>query len=106
MGSNAAAFFFIDDAIDAILLLFNSDHRGPVNIGSDHPITIYDLARLAIDAVGLSTSAVEFRFDALKPTGVGSRNSDNALVKSILGWSPQVTLKEGVVLTTKWIREE
>jgi nucleoside-diphosphate-sugar epimerase/glycosyltransferase involved in cell wall biosynthesis len=105
-GRQRRSFLFIDDAINAILLLVNSDHRDPVNIGSDHPITICDLAHLAIDAVGLSASAVEFRFDASKPTGVGSRNSDNALIKSTLGWSPQVTLEEGVVLTTRWIREE
>src|SRR6266851_732161 len=105
-GIQRRSFLFIDDAIDAILLLLTSDHRNPVNIGSDQPITILELARLAVDAVGLPASAVKFRFDASKPTGVGSRNSDNTLVKSVLGWSPRVTLEQGFVLTTKWIREE
>jgi len=105
-GIQRRSFLFIDDAIDAILLLLNSDHRNPVNIGSDQPITILELARLAVDAVGLPASAVKFRFDASKPTGVGSRNSDNTLVKSVLGWSPRVTLEQGFVLTTKWIQEE
>lgn len=105
-GTQRRSFLFIDDAIDAILRLLKSDHSDAVNIGSNHSITILDLAYLAINAVGLPVSTVDFQFDTSKPTGVGSRNSDNALVKSILGWSPQVTIEQGVALTAKWIQEE
>jgi nucleoside-diphosphate-sugar epimerase/glycosyltransferase involved in cell wall biosynthesis len=105
-GKQRRSFLFIDDAVEAILLLIESDHRDPVNIGSDHAVTILDLAHLAIDAVGLSASAVKFRFDSSKPVGVGSRKSDNTLIKSVLHWSPQVSLEQGVDLTAQWIRKE
>ena len=105
-GMQRRSFLFIDDAIDAILLLLNSTYNNPVNIGSDRSITILDLARLAIKIAGLPESSVKLQFDASKPMGVGSRNSDNTLVTSILGWSPQMTLEQGLVHTSKWIKEE
>jgi nucleoside-diphosphate-sugar epimerase len=105
-GKQRRSFLYIDDAIEAILLLLESGYCEPVNIGSDHAVTILDLAHLSIGAVGLSASAVEFRFDSSKPIGVGSRNSDNALAKSVLHWSPRVTLEQGIDLTAKWIQEE
>ena len=105
-GMQRRSFLFIDDAVDAILLLLYSNNGDAVNIGSDHSVTILDLARLAINAAGLSESAVEFRFDSSKPAGVGSRNSNNTLVKALLDWSPQVTLEQGVDRTARWIKEE
>ena len=105
-GMQRRSFLFIDDAVDAILLLLYSNTGDAVNIGSDRSITILDLARLAIDAAGLPGSAVQFRFDSSKPVGVGSRNSNNTFVRALLDWSPQVTLEQGVVRTTQWIKEE
>ena len=97
------SFLFIDDAVDAIVLLLDSNSGDAVNIGSDRSITILDLARLAVNPAGLPESAVEFRFDSSKPAGVGSRNSNNTLVRALLDWSPQVTLEQGVVRTAQWI---
>jgi len=105
-GMQRRSFLFIDDAVDAIILLLFSNSSNAVNIGSDRSITILDLARLAINAAGLPESAVEFRFDSSKPAGVGSRNSNNTLVRALLDWSPQVTLEQGVVRTAQWIEEE
>jgi nucleoside-diphosphate-sugar epimerase/glycosyltransferase involved in cell wall biosynthesis len=105
-GMQRRSFLFIDDAVDAITLLLDSNSSDAVNIGSDRSITILDLARLAINAAGLPESAVKFRFDSSKPAGVGSRNSNNTLVRALLDWSPQVTLEQGVARTAQWIKEE
>ncbi|KAF8273743.1 glycosyltransferase family 2 protein [Lactarius quietus] len=105
-GMQRRSFLFIDDAVDVILRLLSSNSSDAVNIGSDRSITILDLARLAINAAGLLESDVEFQFDSTKPAGVGSRNSNNTLVRALLHWSPQVTLEQGVVRSAQWIKEE
>ena len=105
-GMQRRSFLFIDDAVDAILRLIDSNSGEAVNIGSDRSITILNLARLAINAAGLPDSAVDFQFDSSKPVGVGSRNSNNTLVRALLDWSPQVTLEQGVIRTAQWIEEE
>lgn len=105
-GNQRRSFLFIDDAVDAILLLLHSNSGDAVNIGSDHSISILDLARLAVNAAGLPESSVKFRFDSSKPAGVGSRNSNNTLIRALLDWTPRVTLEQGVLLTSQWIKEE
>ncbi|KAI0267292.1 glycosyltransferase family 2 protein [Gloeopeniophorella convolvens] len=105
-GTQRRSFLFIDDAVDAILLLLDSSCSDALNIGSDQSITVLDLADLAAKAAGLQESSVDLRFDASRPIGVGSRNSDNTRVKEVLGWSPRVSLEQGVHRTTGWIKEE
>ncbi|KAI0316805.1 NAD-dependent epimerase/dehydratase [Amylostereum chailletii] len=105
-GDQRRSFIYIDDAVDAILLLLESDFEGPVNVGSDQSITILDLARKSLESAGVDPSSVIFQFDLDKPTGVASRNSNNELIFEKLGWSPRVSLTQGMQRTTDWIRQE
>ncbi|EGN99419.1 hypothetical protein SERLA73DRAFT_108917, partial [Serpula lacrymans var. lacrymans S7.3] len=106
-GQQRRSFLFIDDCVDAILLFLNSDCTDPLNIGSDHSVTIKQLAKLAVTCAGISPEAVELQFLAeSRPVGVGSRNSNNELVKAKLGWTPKVSLKEGMELTALWMRAQ
>ncbi|KAJ7915011.1 glycosyltransferase family 2 protein [Mycena leptocephala] len=102
-GSQRRSFIYIDDCVEGLLRLLRSDYAGPVNIGSDHSLSMKELAEVALVAVGLEPSRASFAFDTSKPVGVQARNSDNRLVKDVLGWEPQTSLKDGMQRTVFWI---
>jgi nucleoside-diphosphate-sugar epimerase len=95
-GKQTRSFLYIDDCIDGILKLMDSDYDQPVNIGSDRLINMTDLAKIA---VSFTKKQIDFRYDLTKPQGVRGRNSNNDLVKKVLGWSPKVSLEEGMEQT-------
>lgn len=101
-GLQTRSFLFIEDCIDAVLLLMNSDFKEPINIGSEEIISINDLAKMVI---GISGYSVRIR-NVKGPVGVRGRSSDNTMVKSVLGWTPKFTLKEGMKETYNWINEQ
>ena len=80
-----------------------SDHREPINIGSDEMVTINELADIAMD---LAEKKLEKEYQLDKPQGVRGRNSDNTLIKEILGWAPSISLREGMSKTYPWIAEQ
>jgi len=98
-GKQTRSFLYIDDCIDAVRLLVESDFVGPVNIGSEEMISINDLARLVIS---LSGKEVTIK-NVPGPEGVRGRNSDNALIEAKLGWKPKFTLRQGLTETYQWI---
>ncbi|TBU27690.1 NAD-dependent epimerase/dehydratase [Dichomitus squalens] len=105
-GSQRRSFCFIDDAVEAILRLLESDCSEPVNIGSDQAVSVRQLADIALRAASIDPESVKFDHKLDRPQGVGSRNSDNTFVKETLGWEPQVSLEEGMRRTGEWIREQ
>ena len=107
-GRQRRSFLFISDCVDAILALLGSGYNKPVNIGSERAVTVSDLADIAVRSAGLQPGEVVIRFDnAAKTVGVRARNSNNRLAEKVLsGWSPKVSLEEGMAQTGKWIRGE
>ncbi|KIP05821.1 glycosyltransferase family 2 protein [Phlebiopsis gigantea 11061_1 CR5-6] len=105
-GSQRRSFCYIDDAVEGVLKLLDSDCHVPVNIGSEEAISIDDLARKAAEAVGLDLSRLELQHVVGKPVGVASRNSNNSFVEAELGWKPRIGLQEGLTRTAQWIRDE
>jgi nucleoside-diphosphate-sugar epimerase/glycosyltransferase involved in cell wall biosynthesis len=105
-GSQRRSFLFIDDAVDAILKLVESDVQTPLNIGSDSAVTIRELAEKALRLAGVDQSRVTFSFDPSQPVGVASRNSNNDQVRAMLGWSPCTTLESGMAKTLLWIEHQ
>ncbi|GJE84814.1 NAD-dependent epimerase/dehydratase [Phanerochaete sordida] len=103
-GTQRRSFCYIDDAVEGVVRLLDSEYHDPVNIGSEEAVTIRQLAEMAAHAVGLPQPAFHCRDD--RPVGVASRNSDNTLARSQLDWEPQVALQEGLVRTGQWIEEE
>jgi len=101
-GKQTRSFLYIDECIDGVRKLMNSDFIGPINIGSDEMITINGLAEMVmhIDAKKLKIKHIP------GPLGVRGRNSDNALIKKKLGWAPSQPLKAGVEKTYHWIAEQ
>jgi len=101
-GTQTRSFLYIDECIEAILRLMESDFMGPVNIGSEEMISINDLAKMVIKISGKS-----IKINNVKgPIGVMGRNSDNALIKSKLGWSPSLLLEDGINKTYYWIESQ
>lgn len=101
-GKQSRTFLYIDECIEGILRLMGSEHSEPLNIGSEELITIYDLAKMIINASGktLDIKCIE------GPEGVRGRKSDNTLIQEILSWQPQKPLREGIVKTYRWILEQ
>lgn len=101
-GAQTRSFLYIDDCIDAVRLLMESDFKEPINIGSEEMISINGLAQMAIDISGkkLIINNVE------GPVGVMGRNSNNELIEKVIGWKPKYNLKDGMVKTFTWIAEE
>jgi GDP-D-mannose 3',5'-epimerase len=95
-GKQTRSFLYIDDCIDGIQKLMDSEHGEPINIGSDRLINMTDLAQMAVN---LSGKKIDFTYDLTKPQGVRGRNSDNTLVKQVLNWSPKISLEEGMKRT-------
>jgi nucleoside-diphosphate-sugar epimerase len=101
-GKATRSFLYIDDCIDGILKLMESDYPNPVNIGSDRLISVDNLAKLVIEISGKSIIPTH---DLAKPQGVRGRNADLTLVKQVLGWQPKVSLEEGLKQVYQWAEE-
>jgi len=101
-GQQTRSFLYIDDCIDAVRLLMDSDFKFPINIGSEEMISINRLAEMVI---GISGKDLKIK-NIEGPTGVMGRNSDNKLIEQILNWKPIVELKEGISKLYQWIENE
>lgn len=101
-GKQTRSFLIIDECLEGIRRLMESDFSGPVNIGSDEMISIQNFTKMVIDISGKSLSIKNIE----GPLGVKGRNSDNDLIKEKLGWAPSKPLREGVEKTYKWIEEQ
>lgn len=101
-GDQTRSFLYIDDCIDAVRLLMQSDFKEPINIGSEEMISINDLAKMVIDISGKS---IEIK-NIPGPVGVRGRNSNNDLIRKVLKWEPKFSLRQGMELTYKWVSEQ
>jgi GDP-L-fucose synthase len=95
-------FIYVDDIIDACIFLMDSYNSSEViNIGCGEDISIEELALLIKDTVGFKGEII---FDQSKPDGVVQKLLDNSKIRK-LGWSPKITLEEGVTRTYNWYKE-
>lgn len=102
-GLQTRSFLYIDECLEAVERFMNSDFEGPVNIGSEEMISLNDLAKMVMEISGKKLSIFN------KPVsyqGVRGRRSDNALIRSKLGWAPSRPLREGMAKTYEWIATE
>lgn len=99
-GKQTRSFCYIDDCLEGTYRLMQSDYRQPINIGSDRKVTIDQLTDIV---TGIAGKQLRKLYQYEKPQGVRGRNSDNTLCREVLGWSPQVTLEEGIRGTYQWI---
>ncbi len=101
-GKQTRSFLFIEECLEGMRRLMDSNFQGPVNIGSDEMVTINQLAELAAKIAGKKLTLKHIP----GPLGVRGRNSDNQLIKQQLGWSPNQPLEAGLAKTYHWINEQ
>jgi len=102
-GLQTRSFLYIDECIEGIRRLMNSDCKEPVNIGSDEMVSINELAKMAIEISGKNIGIKNVESKAL---GVRGRNSDNDFIFSQLGWKPNYPLRKGMEKTFEWISNQ
>jgi len=109
-GQQTRSFLYIDECVEAVLRLMNSDFTGPVNIGSEEMLTINQLAEMSIKISGKNIKiknidGEEFlaKYGHKCPLGVKGRNSDNKLYKNKIGWVVKEPLENGLKMTFEWI---
>jgi len=98
-GKQTRSFLYIDECLEGMLKLMQSDFTGPVNIGSEEMISINALSKMIIKISGKNLSIKNIP----GPQGVRGRNSDNRLIKEKLGWEPSMALVEGMTKTYQWV---
>jgi GDP-D-mannose 3', 5'-epimerase len=98
-GLQTRSFLYVDECLEGIRRLVESDFTGPVNIGSEEMITINQLAEFVMDIAGKKLSIRHIN----GPVGVRGRNSDNRRISATLKWRPSRPLREGLEGTYAWI---
>jgi nucleoside-diphosphate-sugar epimerase len=101
-GLQTRSFLYIDEAIEGVRRLMESNYIEPINIGSDHIISMNDLTKLVIELAGKRAGIKNIP----GPQGVRGRTSDNTLIKEKLGWAPSQPLSDGLKKTYKWIQSQ
>lgn len=99
-GKQTRSFMYIDDCVQGIYRITHSDYSRPLNLGNDRLVTVDELVDIVCAIAGKSLVK---RHDVSKPQGVRGRNSDNTLLGEILGWTPSISLEEGLKVTYDWI---
>jgi len=102
-GKQTRSYCYIDDCVEGIYKLMQSEHFQPINLGQDRLITVDELVDMVAAAAG---KKITKRHDLTKPQGVRGRNSDNTRIREILKWEPKVSLEEGLKRTYQWISEQ
>jgi nucleoside-diphosphate-sugar epimerase len=101
-GEQTRSFCYIDDCVDGLYRLMQSDYNQPLNLGQDRMVTINELARIVANIAGTD---IEIRH-VPGPQGVRGRNSDNERLRQVLKWEPRISLEEGLEHTYEWIEQQ
>jgi nucleoside-diphosphate-sugar epimerase len=101
-GKQTRSFLYIDECLEGIRRLMDSDFSGPVNIGSEEMVSINQLAEMAMKIAGKKLTVKHID----GPQGVRGRNSDNSLIQEKLGWAPSQPLIVGLGKTYSWIESK
>jgi nucleoside-diphosphate-sugar epimerase len=101
-GLQTRSFLYIDECLEGVRRLMESEFTGPVNIGSEEMVTINQLAELVMEIAGKRLPLRHIT----GPLGVRARNSDNKLISEQLGWKPSHPLRVGMEKTYRWIQEQ
>jgi len=101
-GKQTRTFLYVDECLDGVRRLMDSDFSGPVNIGSDEMVSINQLAEMVMKIAGKKLTLKHID----GPLGVRGRSSDNKLIQKKLGWAPNEKLETGIQKTYDWIDKQ
>jgi len=102
-GLQTRSFCYIDDCVEGIYRLMNSEYQQPLNLGTERMVTINELAEIIIGLSGKPGLTIR-HVDG--PQGVRGRNSDNSRLREVLGWEPTIRLEDGLEPTYRWIEKQ
>jgi GDP-D-mannose 3',5'-epimerase len=101
-GEQTRSFCYIDDCVNGLYRLMQSEYDQPLNLGTERMVSINELARIIMKIADKTVS-----FEHVEgPEGVRGRNSDNTRLREVLGWDPQIDLEEGLAETYLWIEKQ
>ncbi|MDH5590738.1 MAG: SDR family oxidoreductase [Gemmatimonadota bacterium] len=100
-GSQTRSFCYVDDEVDGLYRLFMSDRVDPTNVGNPNEFTIAELAAVVLEETG---SASRLEYLPLPADDPKVRRPDITVARDVLGWEPQVQLREGVRKTVPYFR--
>ena len=101
-GEQTRSFCYIDDCVLGLFKLMRSDFHDPLNLGQDRMVTIDELADIIANIAGINVT----KKHVPGPQGVRGRNSDNTLLRDVLGWEPEISLEDGLARTYAWIESQ
>jgi GDP-D-mannose 3', 5'-epimerase len=99
-GEQTRSFMYVDDCVEGLVRIMASDHRGPLNLGTDELVTINELVDMIARIAGKKITKTH---NLKGPQGVRGRNSDNNRLRDVLGWEPSIRLAQGLAVTFEWI---
>ncbi len=102
-GEQTRSFMYVDDCTCGTHTILHSNILEAINLGSEEMVSINHLVSMAEDIAGVKLKR-HYQLDA--PKGVRGRNSDNTLIRELLGWAPSISLREGLEKTYAWIYDE
>ena len=100
-GSQTRSFCYVDDLINGMMLLMDSEFQNPINIGNPKESSILEIADLIKDLIN---PELKFYYKDLPQDDPKQRRPSIQLAKEILGWEPKVELREGLIKSIKWFR--
>ncbi|WP_332692906.1 NAD-dependent epimerase/dehydratase family protein [Bosea sp. (in: a-proteobacteria)] len=101
-GQQTRSFMHVDDCVEGIVRIMQSDYDRPLNLGTDELVSIDQLVDMVAEIAG---KRIVKRHDRSRPQGVRGRNSDNSRLREVLGWEPRIELREGLQPTYRWIAQ-
>lgn len=102
-GHQTRSFMYIDDCLKGTQAILASDIIEPLNLGSSELVSINQLVDIVEDIAKIK---LKRSYNLKAPKGVNGRNSDNTLIKKLLGWEPGVRLRDGMEKTYHWIYDQ
>ena len=102
-GDQTRSFMYIDDCLEGMRLIMDSNILEPINLGSSEAVTINQLVDIVEQIAGIK---LKRKYDLSAPKGVNGRNSDNTLIKKYLNWEPSIPLRIGLEKTYAWIYDQ
>ncbi|MCL4247462.1 MAG: SDR family oxidoreductase [Anaerolineae bacterium] len=103
-GSQTRCFQYVDDLIEGIYRLLNSNFTDPVNIGTTHEMSIAEFARVVNELTDNPAGIVFKEAERIKDDPQ-TRRPDNTRAREILGWEPKVPLSEGLPKTIEYFQQ-
>jgi len=102
-GTQTRSFTYVDDLVEGIHRLAESDEKEPVNIGNPEEISILDFAKEILE---VTNSSSEIVFEKLPSDDPKVRQPDITKAKRVLDWEPQTSRKEGLLKTMEYFKEQ